>query len=54
MEIHPLGAEFFHTDGWKGRHDTALVTLCNFVNAPKNTAAKRTSTVQMTLDCLTT
>lgn len=30
------------------------VTLCNFVNALKKSVAKRTSTVQMPLDCWTT
>jgi hypothetical protein len=39
MKIHLVGAELFHSDGQKGRHDITnkmKVAFRNFVNAPKN------------------
>ena len=35
MKIHPVGAEFFHADGWTGM-TKLIVTLGNFANATKN------------------
>ena len=42
MEIHPVGAELFHVDGYterereRERHDEEMVGYCNLGNAPKN------------------
>jgi hypothetical protein len=35
MEIHPVGAELFHVDGWTDMMKL-IVTFQNFANTPKN------------------
>ena len=35
MKIHPVGAELFHADEWKDRHDEANSRFSQFYYAPQ-------------------